>query len=56
MDHFCPDMYREVYRCITDDGIKPLGPEITLYHNDEYSETDPHVEMGAHCIGYRGCE
>jgi hypothetical protein len=27
-------------------GIEPLGPEATLYHNDEYIETDLDVIMG----------
>jgi effector-binding domain-containing protein len=46
MDRFCLAMYQEVYRGIADAGMEPLGPEVTLYHNDEYSETDLDVEMG----------
>jgi DNA-binding transcriptional MerR regulator len=45
MDYFCRALYGQLYARLGRHGITPLQPEITLYHNDEYSETDLDVEV-----------
>lgn len=44
MSFYCEKMYAELYAALKRVGITPLQPEITLYHNDEYQETDLNVE------------
>jgi len=44
MGYYCHAMYSELYAALARNGITPLQPEITLYHNEEYSETDLDVE------------
>ena len=44
MGFYCKKMYTELYAALKRAGITPLPPEITLYHNDEYQETDLNVE------------
>jgi DNA-binding transcriptional MerR regulator len=44
MDVYCRTMYGQLYERLAALGIKSLSPEITLYHTDEYRETDLDVE------------
>ena len=44
MDYYCRVMYEQLYAGLKQHGIRPLHPEITLYHNDEYTETELDVE------------
>lgn len=44
MKYYCERMYYTLYKSIDELGISPLDPELTLYHNDEYPETDLDVE------------
>lgn len=44
MDYYCRVMYEQLYAGLNQQGIRPLHPEITLYHNDEYTETELDVE------------
>jgi DNA-binding transcriptional MerR regulator len=44
MGYYCRTMYTELYGALDRAGVTPLQPEITLYHNDEYRETDLDVE------------
>jgi effector-binding domain-containing protein len=45
MSAYCDTIYPELYAGLRALGITPLQPEITLYHQDEYSETDLDVEF-----------
>jgi len=45
MSYYWQTMYTELYAALERLGITPLQPEITLYHNDEYQETDLDVEI-----------
>jgi len=45
MGFFCHQLYTTLYATLRQAGITPLQPEITLYHNEEYSETDIQVEV-----------
>lgn len=42
---YCDTIYPELYAGLRALGITPLQPEITLYHQDEYTETDLDVEF-----------
>lgn len=42
---YCDTIYLELYAGLRSLGITPLQPEITLYHQEEYSETDLDVEF-----------
>jgi len=42
---YCDTIYPELYAGLRALGITPLQPEITLYHQDEYAETDLDVEF-----------
>lgn len=44
MDYYCRTMYSHLYERLHALGVRPLGPEITLYHADEYRELDLDVE------------
>lgn len=44
MDYHCEAMYRRLYRELATLGVKPRGYEVTVYHADEYRETDLDVE------------
>jgi DNA-binding transcriptional MerR regulator len=46
MGYYCETMYRELYVALTRHDVTPLQPEITLYHADEFRETDLDVETG----------
>ena len=45
MGFFCHHLYVTLYASLKQAGITPLQPEITLYHNEDYSETDLQVEV-----------
>ncbi|NUM47255.1 MAG: MerR family transcriptional regulator [Anaerolineales bacterium] len=45
MNAYCDTLYLELYAGLRSLGITPLQPEITLYHQDEYSETDLDAEF-----------
>lgn len=45
MSAYCDTIYPELYAVLRSLGITPLQPEITLYHQDEYAETDLDVEF-----------
>ena len=38
-------LYGQLYQGLRGLGITPLQPEITLYHNEDYIETDLDVEV-----------
>ena len=42
---YCDTIYGEMYAALRANGITPLQPEITLYHQEEYAETDLNVEF-----------
>lgn len=44
MGDYCRTLYRQLYARLARHGITPLQPEITLYHNEDYTETDLDVE------------
>lgn len=44
MGFYCQQMYGALYTALDQAGVTPLQPEITLYHADEYRETDLDVE------------
>ena len=43
---YCGLIYGRLYRRLSELNIVPLSPEITLYHAEEYHETDLDVEIG----------
>lgn len=45
MGYFCQVMYAGLYELLEQSGIPTLEPELTLYHTDEYRETNLDVEM-----------
>jgi DNA-binding transcriptional MerR regulator len=44
MGFYCQSLYARLYQGLRQSGLTPQQPEITLYHNDEYTETDLDVE------------
>jgi len=44
MGYYCEQMYTTLYKGLRSLEISPRYPELTLYHNDEYPETDLDVE------------
>ncbi|MCI0398199.1 MAG: MerR family transcriptional regulator [Chloroflexi bacterium] len=46
MGQYCQAMYVQLYVGLARLRVKPLAPEITLYHAEEYTETDLDVETG----------
>ncbi len=46
MGFYCRTMHEELYKKLNECGITPGAPEITLYHNTEYSEENLDVEVG----------
>jgi DNA-binding transcriptional MerR regulator/effector-binding domain-containing protein len=44
MSFYCESLTREVYRALKQAGIRPIQPELILYHTAEYKETDLDVE------------
>ncbi|MDA3915888.1 MAG: MerR family transcriptional regulator [Deltaproteobacteria bacterium] len=45
MGHYCESLYQQLYQGLKQHKIKPVQPEIAMYHNKEYSETDLDIEM-----------
>lgn len=45
MDHYCQLLYERLYQRLGRHGIAALAPELTLYHAEEYAETDLDVEV-----------
>jgi DNA-binding transcriptional MerR regulator len=45
MGYYCQSLYEQLYTALQSRHITPLQPEITVYHNDEYTETDLDVEV-----------
>ncbi|MCA9922538.1 MAG: MerR family transcriptional regulator [Anaerolineales bacterium] len=45
MDGYCASLHRQLYQGLREHNIKPLQPELIMYHNDEYEETELDVEM-----------
>lgn len=46
MGYYCETLYARLYRELAAVGVRPGGLEITLYHAEEYRETDLEVEIG----------
>lgn len=44
MDYYCRTLYERLYAGLAGLKIKPLEPEITIYHAEEYTEVDLDVE------------
>jgi DNA-binding transcriptional MerR regulator len=44
MGHYCEMLAGQVYAGLKKAGIRPLQPELILYHTEEYRETDLEVE------------
>jgi DNA-binding transcriptional MerR regulator len=44
MDTYCFLLYQQLYQELQERKIRPLHPEITLYHNEEYEERDLDIE------------
>lgn len=45
MDEYCKSLHRQLYQGLEEHNIQPLQPELIMYHNDEYEETDLDAEM-----------
>lgn len=45
MGYYCQMMYAELYALLEQFRIASLEPELTLYHNEEYQETNLDVEV-----------
>lgn len=45
MPYYCQVMYEQLYATLAQLKVPPLEPEITLYHNDEFQETNLDVEV-----------
>ena len=41
--YYCNTLYGQLYRRLHEHGIEPMAPEVTFYHNDEY--TDANIDM-----------
>jgi DNA-binding transcriptional MerR regulator len=46
MKYYRCSLYEEVYDWLAHQGIKPAGPELALYQNQEYTEEDIDMEVG----------
>jgi DNA-binding transcriptional MerR regulator/effector-binding domain-containing protein len=44
MGYYCEALYTQLYTGLKQQGLTPLQPEVTLYHSDEFIETDVEVE------------
>jgi len=45
MGDYCEQMYRTLYHQVAEAGLTSPGPEITMYHNEEYTEQNLDVEV-----------
>jgi DNA-binding transcriptional MerR regulator len=43
--HYCNTLYGQLYGRLHAHGIEPIAPEVTFYHNDEYTDTDIDMEV-----------
>lgn len=43
--YYCNTLYGQLYRRLREHGIEPTAPEVTFYHNDEYTDTDIDMEV-----------
>lgn len=43
---YCSNVYADLYGSLRTHGITPLQPEITIYHQEEYSESEIDAEFG----------
>lgn len=55
MERYCCNMYAKLYKELDRQNVSYTGPEITYYHNEEYSETDLDMEAGI-VIGNGKCD
>jgi DNA-binding transcriptional MerR regulator len=46
MTHYRCTFYDEIYEWLARHHIKPNGPELALYHNEDYTEQDIDMEVG----------
>jgi DNA-binding transcriptional MerR regulator len=46
MPHYRCAFYDEIYDWLAQQRIKPCGPELALYHNEDYTERDVDMEVG----------
>lgn len=46
MGYYCETLYAALYRKLAAARVRPAQPEITLYHADDYRETDLAIEIG----------
>lgn len=53
MGYYCHTLYEQLYIRLAAHSITPAAPELTLYHTDEYTETDLDVETAVH-VGFVG--
>lgn len=44
MNYFCRALYERLYEALRAQRVRPSGPEITIYHAEEYTEVDLDVE------------
>src|SRR5512139_1135919 len=45
VDYRC-EMYRTLYEWLNEQAIRPVEPELAIYHNVEYCKTDIDMELG----------
>ncbi len=43
--YYCNTLYGQLYRRLREHGIEPVAPEVTFYHNEEYTDTDIDMEV-----------
>jgi effector-binding domain-containing protein len=46
MAHYRCTLYDDLYAWLARQDIKPAGPEMALYHNEDYTEQDIDMEVG----------
>lgn len=44
MGDYCCTMYEQLYAALEQHGLAPAGPELTIYHNEEFTEVDLDME------------
>jgi len=47
MNGYCRDLYAQLYAHLARHQLTPIGPELTIYHNEEFTEHDLDVEACA---------
>ncbi len=43
--YYCNTIYGQLYRRLREHDIEPVAPEVTFYHNEEYTDTDIDMEV-----------